>query len=76
MLILEGLLLGVAIGTVLGVVGAGGAILAVPGLVAVMGLSATAATTSSIVIVGAAAFSGGRAKSEIQEHRYQDWPGL
>lgn len=58
MLILEGLLLGIAIGTVLGVVGAGGAILAVPGLVAVMGLSTTAATTSSIVIVGAAAFSG------------------
>ncbi len=58
MLILEGLLLGVAIGTVLGVVGAGGAILAVPGLVAIMGLSATAATTSSIVIVGAAALSG------------------
>lgn len=58
MLILEGLLLGIAIGTVLGVVGAGGAILAVPGLVAVMGLSATAATTSSIVIVGAAALSG------------------
>lgn len=58
MLIIEGLLLGIAIGTVLGVVGAGGAILAVPGLVAVMGLSATAATTSSIVIVGAAAFSG------------------
>jgi uncharacterized protein len=57
-LIIEGLLLGIAIGTVLGVVGAGGAILAVPGLVAVMGLSATAATTSSIVIVGAAAFSG------------------
>ena len=42
----------------LGVVGAGGAILAVPGLVAVMGLSATAATTSSIIIVGAAALSG------------------
>lgn len=58
MLIIEGLLLGISIGTVLGVVGAGGAILAVPGLVAVMGLSATAATTSSIVIVGAAAFSG------------------
>lgn len=58
MLMLEGLSLGIAIGTVLGVVGAGGAILAVPGLVAVMGLSATAATTSSIVIVGAAALSG------------------
>ena len=58
MLIMEGLLLGVLIGTVLGVVGAGGAILAVPGLIAVMGLSATAATTSSMVIVGAAALSG------------------
>ena len=55
---MEGLLLGVLIGTVLGVVGAGGAILAVPGLIAVMGLSATAATTSSMVIVGAAALSG------------------
>ena len=58
MLILQGLLLGLIIGTVLGVVGAGGAILAVPGLVAVMGLSPTAATTSSMVIVGAAALSG------------------
>ena len=58
MLILQGLLLGVLIGTTLGVVGAGGAILAVPGLVAVMGLSATAATTSSMVVVGAAALSG------------------
>ena len=57
-MILEGLLLGITIGTVLGVVGAGGAILAVPGLVAVMGLSATAATTSSMIIVGAAALSG------------------
>ena len=58
MLILEGLILGVLIGTVLGVVGAGGAILAVPGLVAVMGLSATSATTSSMVVVGTAALSG------------------
>jgi len=58
MLIAQGVLLGALIGTVLGVVGAGGAILAVPGLVAVMGLSAPAATTSSIVIVGAAALSG------------------
>jgi len=57
-LILEGLILGVLIGTVLGVVGAGGAILAVPGLVAVMGLSATSATTSSMVVVGTAALSG------------------
>jgi uncharacterized membrane protein YfcA len=57
-MLLEGILLGIAIGAVLAVVGAGGAILAVPGLIAVMGLSATAATTSSLVIVGAAAIAG------------------
>lgn len=54
----QGVLLGIIIGAVLAVVGAGGAILAVPGLIAVMGLSATAATTSSLVIVGASAFAG------------------
>lgn len=57
-MLLQGIFLGIAIGVVLGVVGAGGAILAVPGLIAVMGLSATAATTSSLVIVGASAFAG------------------
>ena len=58
MMLLEGILLGIAIGAVLAIVGAGGAILAVPGLIAVMGLSAPAATTSSLVIVGAAAIAG------------------
>lgn len=58
MMLLEGILLGIAIGAVLAIVGAGGAILAVPGLIAVLGLSATAATTSSLVIVGAAAIAG------------------
>lgn len=58
MMLFEGILLGIAIGAVLAVVGAGGAILAVPGLIAVLGLSATAATTSSLVIVGAAAIAG------------------
>jgi uncharacterized membrane protein YfcA len=58
MTILLGVLLGIIVGTILGLVGAGGAILAVPGLVAVLGLSATAATTSSTIIVGAAALAG------------------
>lgn len=58
MMLLEGILLGIAIGAVLAIVGAGGAILAVPGLIAVMGLNATAATTSSLVVVGAAAIAG------------------
>lgn len=54
----EGILLGLLIGIGLGVVGAGGAILAVPGLIAVMGLSTTAATTSSLIIVGSSAVAG------------------
>lgn len=52
------LLLGAIVGATLGLIGAGGAILAVPGLVAVLGLSATAATTSSTIIVGSAALAG------------------
>lgn len=51
-------MLGAVVGASLGLIGAGGAILAVPGLVAVLGLSATAATTSSTIIVGSAALAG------------------
>lgn len=58
MTIFFGLLLGVVVGSTLGLIGAGGAILAVPGLVAILGLSATAATTSSTIIVGSAALAG------------------
>jgi len=57
-MLVEGILLGILIGLVLGTIGAGGAILAVPGLIAVMGLSTVAATTSSLVIVGSAATAG------------------
>lgn len=57
-MLLEGIALGIFIGLVLGTIGAGGAILAVPGLIAVMGLSTIAATTSSLVIVGSAAVAG------------------
>jgi uncharacterized membrane protein YfcA len=58
MTIFLGLILGAVVGATLGLIGAGGAILAVPGLVAVLGLSATAATTSSTIIVGSAALAG------------------
>ena len=57
-MLFEGIILGILIGLVLGIIGAGGAILAVPGLIAVMGLSTVAATTSSLVIVGSAAVAG------------------
>lgn len=58
MTVFFGLLVGAIVGATLGLIGAGGAILAVPGLVAVLGLSATAATTSSTIIVGSAALVG------------------
>ncbi len=58
MMLIEGIILGILIGLVLGTIGAGGAILAVPGLIAVIGLSTVAATTSSLVIVGSAAVAG------------------
>jgi uncharacterized membrane protein YfcA len=58
MMLIEGIILGILIGLVLGTIGAGGAILAVLGLIAVMGLSTVAATTSSLVIVGSAAVAG------------------
>jgi uncharacterized membrane protein YfcA len=51
-------LLGLAIGLVLGGLGGGGAILTVPALVYVAGQTAAQATTSSLVIVGAAAVTG------------------
>jgi uncharacterized membrane protein YfcA len=56
--ILFSLLLGALIGFSLATVGAGGAILAVPGLVAIFGLSAISATTSSLIIVGISALTG------------------
>jgi len=58
LLLAEGLALGAAIGLVLGTVGAGGAILAAPGLILVLGVPHLAATTSSLVIVVAAAIAG------------------
>lgn len=52
------LILGIFVGTSLGVIGAGGAILALPGLVAVLGFDAKIATTASTLIVGSAAAAG------------------
>lgn len=51
-------LLGLAIGAVLGGLGGGGAILTVPALVYLVGQPAQAATTSSLVIVGLTALTG------------------
>lgn len=53
------LTLGAGIGLVLGMLGGGGAVLAVPVLVSVLGEDVHAATTSSLVVVGLAALVGG-----------------
>lgn len=58
MQLVEVLLLGVAIGAVLGGLGGGGAILTVPALVYVIGQGAQEATTASLVIVGLTALVG------------------
>jgi uncharacterized membrane protein YfcA len=51
-MLLAALALGAAIGLVLGALGGGGSVLTVPALVFVLGLTAQAATTASLVIVG------------------------
>ncbi|MEQ6902927.1 TSUP family transporter [Nocardioides sp. YIM 152588] len=56
--LIEAVLLGLAIGAVLGGLGGGGAILTVPALVYLLDQPAAAATTGSLVIVGASALSG------------------
>ena len=53
------LTLGAAIGLVLGMLGGGGAVLAVPVLVSVLGEDVHAATTGALVVVGLAALVGG-----------------
>lgn len=58
MQLVEVVLLGVAIGAVLGGLGGGGAILTVPALVYVIGQGAQEATTASLVIVGLTALVG------------------
>ena len=57
-LVLVAVAAGAAIGLSLGTLGAGGSILAVPVLVHLLGQSPAAATTGSLVVVGAAALVG------------------
>jgi uncharacterized protein len=52
------LLLGLMIGAVLGGLGGGGAVLTVPAMVYLLGQSAQAATTGSLVVVGLSALTG------------------
>ena len=69
---LGALISGVFIGSVLGFVGAGGAMLAVPILIYGFGLAPSVASTSALAVVGAAALSGASAKIKSKDIYYRD----
>lgn len=58
MVVVEALLVGAVIGAILGLVGAGGAIVAVPAFLYIFGFGALEATTASLAVVAASATSG------------------
>jgi len=70
--ILGALIAGTFIGSVLGFVGAGGAMLAVPILIYGFGFEPSVASTAALAVVGAAALSGASAKIKKKEIYYRD----
>lgn len=70
--LLGALAAGVFIGSVLGFIGAGGAMLAVPILIYLFGYTPHHATTASLAIVGIAATSGAFAKARNREILYRE----
>ena len=70
--ILGALIAGIFIGSVLGFVGAGGAMLAVPILIYGFGFEPSVASTAALAVVGAAALSGASAKIKTKQIYYRD----
>jgi uncharacterized membrane protein YfcA len=70
--ILGALIAGTFIGSVLGFVGAGGAMLAVPILIYGFGFEPSLASTAALAVVGSAALSGASAKIKKKEIYYRD----
>jgi uncharacterized membrane protein YfcA len=70
--ILGALIAGTFIGSVLGFVGAGGAMLAVPILIYGFGFEPSIASTAALAVVGSAALSGASAKIKSKEIYYRD----
>jgi uncharacterized membrane protein YfcA len=70
--ILGALIAGTFIGSVLGFVGAGGAMLAVPILIYGFGFEPSLASTAALAVVGSAALSGASAKIKTKEIYYRD----
>jgi uncharacterized membrane protein YfcA len=70
--ILGALIAGTFIGSVLGFVGAGGAMLAVPILIYGFGFEPSIASTAALAVVGSAALSGASAKIKTKQIYYRD----
>ena len=70
--ILGALIAGTFIGSVLGFVGAGGAMLAVPILIYGFGFEPSLASTAALAVVGSAALSGASAKIKTKQIYYRD----
>jgi hypothetical protein len=66
------LIAGTFIGSVLGFVGAGGAMLAVPIMIYGFGFEPSVASTAALAVVGAAALSGASAKIKTKQIYYRD----
>lgn len=67
MVVIEALLVGLAIGGVLGLIGAGGAVIAVPAFIYLFGFGSLPATTASLAVVAASAASG--ALPRLRQHQ-------
>ena len=70
--ILGALIAGIFIGSVLGFIGAGGAMLAVPIMIYGFGFEPSIASTAALAVVGAAALSGASAKIKTKQIYYRD----
>lgn len=66
---LEALLVGMTIGAILGLIGAGGAVIAVPAFIYLFGFSALQATTASLAVVTVSAASGAVTRIRLQQVR-------
>jgi uncharacterized membrane protein YfcA len=70
--ILGAIVAGAFIGSVLGFVGAGGAMLAVPIMIYGFGFEPSIASTAALAVVGSAALSGASAKIKTKQIYYRD----
>ena len=70
-IIVEALIVGLAVGAILGLVGAGGAVLAVPAFLYLFDFTALQATTASLAVVAVAAAFGAKPRMRLGQGRFR-----